>query len=160
MNEERGIIMDKKAYSILNYGPMENWDNFIIKVPEVVAERTGVSKVPGKRFAKEDLGLEYMDFSINKLVPGMELPFIHKHTKQEELFFFLKGEGEMYIDGEILSVHDGTAICVSPSAKRTLRNTKLTEPLYYLCFRAQGGKIDPNPKDVQELEIFEWGKID
>lgn len=149
-----------KKYSSFDYGPMEEWEKHIFLLPAKVKEETGIGEFPGKRFCKEDLNLHYMDFSINKFPPGLEMPFTHQHRQQEELYFFIKGEGEMYIDGELVPFTAGTAIRVDQAALRALRNTNLAEPLYYLCFRAQGGEIDDVETDVPEPEMFSWDDID
>lgn len=153
------MTQDKPKYKKFDYGPMETWDKHLFRVPDVVYEETGVREVPGKRFGKEDLGLEYMDFSINKLAAGMELPFVHTHRNQEELYFCIKGHGEIYVDGEIVEIEDGSVVRVSQNTMRTLRNTSLNEPLYYLCFRAQDGKIQEIPIDVPEPEMFDWDEV-
>ena len=151
--------MSEQSYTKVEYGPMEQWDNHIFKLPDVIRERTGIAEVAGKRFAREDLRLTHMDFSINKLPGGMELPFLHRHTNQEELYLVLGGSGELYVDGEVLPLTAGTAVRVEPSAYRSLRNADLAEPFYYVCFRAQGGEIRPIPEDVPEPTIFDWADV-
>ena len=151
--------MDKKNYTMVEYGPIEEWDKHIFKLPDKVKEETGVGEFPGKRFAKDDLGLSFMDFSINKFPPGLELPFTHKHTNQEEVYLILKGEGDMFIEGELVPLRAGTTILVDQPALRSIRNTSLTEPMYYICIRAQEGRITNIENDVPEPEMFDWDEL-
>lgn len=151
--------MGSKSCTVMNYGPMDEWDKHILKLPEEIKEQTGIGEFPGKRFAQNDLGLSFMDFSINKFPPGLELPFAHKHTNQEEVYIVLQGEGEMFIDGELVPFCSGTAIRVDQHALRSIRNTNLTEPMYYICIRAQGGKIAEIKDDVPKPEMLDWDEF-
>jgi len=45
----------------------------------------------GKLFLKHELGLTGMEVSINKMAPGEQMPYSHKHKTNEELFIFIKG---------------------------------------------------------------------
>ena len=65
---------------------------------------------------------------------GAETGFLHTHSTHEELYFFLKGEGQMQVDGEIIPVAEGSVVKVAPAPKRSVRNVG-NEPLVMLCIQ-------------------------
>ena len=46
------------------------------------------------------LHLTGAEVSYNVLPAGAGVPFVHRHTQNEEIYFILEGEGTLYIDGE------------------------------------------------------------
>lgn len=66
-----------------------------------------------------------------RLLPGRSTEE-HYHPEAEEIYYILKGEGQMIIDGEKCNVkrHDGIAI--PPGAKHKIINTG-DEDLIFLC---------------------------
>jgi mannose-6-phosphate isomerase-like protein (cupin superfamily) len=105
-------------------------------------------KVRGKLFLKEILGLSAMQISLNKLPAGVAVPFLHRHKQNEEVYLFIKGQGQMQIDNESIDVKEGTVIRVSPDGNRTWRNNS-SEDLYYVVIQAKEGSL--------EQETFEDG---
>jgi mannose-6-phosphate isomerase-like protein (cupin superfamily) len=97
--------------------------------------------VPGKLFLQELLGLTGMEVSFNLLPPGKSMPFHHKHRNNEEVYLFLRGQGQFQIDGQVHDVREATAIRVSPEGARTWRNNS-TEDLFFVCIQAKAGSID------------------
>lgn len=51
----------------------------------------------------DKLGLTGAEVSINTLPAGANVPFIHSHKNNEEIYAILDGEGLVIIDGEIMS---------------------------------------------------------
>jgi mannose-6-phosphate isomerase-like protein (cupin superfamily) len=149
----------REKFTVFDYGAPESWDEHVYRVPPNVAEITGNNTVPGRRYGLDDLSLEFMDFSINKLAPGMEVPLHYRHTNQEEVYFGLEGQGELCLDGELVSLTPGVAVRVSPEIMRSIRNCKLDEPLYFLAFRAQGDRIQSLRDDVEGMSEFDWDEI-
>jgi mannose-6-phosphate isomerase-like protein (cupin superfamily) len=103
-------------------------------------------KAPGKLFLKDHLNLTSMQVSLNKLPAGVEVPFYHAHKKNEELYIFVGGKGQMQIDGEIINVEEGSVIRVAPKAQRTWRNNT-NEDLYYVVIQAKDGSLDGDTFD-------------
>lgn len=97
-------------------------------------------KVKGKLFLKEILGLTGMQVSLNRLPAGVAVPFTHKHQQNEELYIFIKGSGQMQVDGEIIEVKEGSAVRVSPEGSRVWRNNS-SEDLYYIVIQAKDGSL-------------------
>ena len=96
---------------------------------------------PGKVFLQELLGLTGMEISFSILPPSKSMPFHHKHRNNEEVYLFLRGQGQFQIDGQVHDVREGTAIRVSPDGVRSWRNHS-TEDLFYVCIQAKAGSIE------------------
>ncbi|MBA2659436.1 MAG: cupin domain-containing protein [Nitrosospira sp.] len=88
-----------------------------------------------KLFLGELVNLTSMDVSLNKSAPNTGVSFFHAHKNNEELYIFLKGTGEMMIDGDRFTVTEGNVVKVDPDAKRTWWNTG-DEDLYYVVIQA------------------------
>ena len=85
-----------------------------------------LSTFSGKVFVKECLGSTGAEISVGQLQAGEALPFTHHHKQNEEI----------YLDGHDVEAGSGTVVRVSPTVKRTLRNTG-NEPLVYVCVQAR-----------------------
>ena len=46
----------------------------------------------------------------------------HSHEDQEQVYYFIKGSGQMKLDGEIRDVREGDAVYVPPKVKHQLIN--------------------------------------
>lgn len=110
-------------------------------------------EIEGKLFLKEALGLTGMEVSLNKLPPRAFVPFLHKHRQNEELYVFVRGQGEMLVDGEVVPVREGTVVRVAPDGARAWRNVSETEDLYYLVIQARSGTMPAGAiSDGERLE--------
>tara|TARA_B100002019_G_scaffold242362_1_gene218661 strand:- start:556 stop:888 length:333 start_codon:yes stop_codon:yes gene_type:complete len=56
----------------------------------------------------------------------------HTHSGQEEVYFFVKGEGEMQIDDERFPVTEGDVICIEDGEFHRVFNTS-DFGLYFVC---------------------------
>jgi mannose-6-phosphate isomerase-like protein (cupin superfamily) len=56
----------------------------------------------------------------------------HYHRLTEEIYFVLKGQGRMEVDGETTNVRPGDAVLIPPGAWHTLENNGTSE-LRILC---------------------------
>lgn len=121
-------------FTVVNVGPAPNWGKFTLDHP-----RRG--KVTGKLFLGGSLGLDGMEVSINLLPPGGEIPFLHSHKQNEELYLFLGGEGEMQVDGVSIPVKAGSAVRIKPAGLRSWRNTG-SEPLTGVVIQAKAGSLE------------------
>lgn len=97
--------------------------------------------LPGKLFLKEDLNLTAMELSLNKIPPGRQSPFLHRHVEHEELYLFVRGAGQMQVDGAVFDVREGTTVRVAPEGVRAIRNSG-AEDLYYVCVQAKAGSLN------------------
>ena len=59
----------------------------------------------------------------------------HYHPVAEEIYFVLKGQGKMEVDGETTYMRPGDAVLIPPGAWHTLENNGTSE-LRFLCICA------------------------
>lgn len=95
-------------------------------------------KIPGKVFGGTALGATGTEFSYQEFQPGMETGFLHTYKTHEEFYFFLGGQGEFQVDGQVFPVGEGSVVRVAPAGRRSVRNNG-TEPLVMLCVQYRGG---------------------
>lgn len=86
------------------------------------------------------LNLTGCEVSVNSLPAGAGVPFVHAHTKNEELYGILSGKGELYLDGEVQSVTAGDWFRIAPEGRRALR-AAADSPMTYLCIQTQAGSL-------------------
>ena len=87
------------------------------------------------------LALTGLEMSINHLPAGGTVPFVHAHKQNEELYFVLSGQGELYIDGEVLPLKEGDAFRIDPAGKRAIRAAADSD-LRYLCIQTKAGSLE------------------
>jgi len=100
----------------------------------------------GKLFLKDHLNLTSMQVSLNKLPPGIAVPFYHAHQHNEELYIFTGGKGQMQIDDQIIDVDEGTVVRIAPTGWRTWRNNS-PEDLYYIVIQAKDASLEGDTFD-------------
>lgn len=93
----------------------------------------------GKAFLHDLLGLTSSEISVSVMPAGIKLPFNHKHKQNEEVYIFLKGEGSMTLDDEVVEVKEGTCIKVLPQVARTM---KAKSDLQYICVQAKANSLE------------------
>ncbi len=91
-------------------------------------------RIEGKLFVGRELGLNGAEVSLNRMPAGVGMPFFHRHRRNEELYVFVGGAGEFWIDDERVEVREGTVVRVSPAADRVWRAAG-GEDLYFLCIQ-------------------------
>ena len=123
-------IATAENFSAVNVGKLDELGDYLLELgPEV--------KIPGKVFGGIALGATGGEFSFQIFRPGTETGFLHTHKNHEELYFFLKGNGEFQVDGQIFPVSEGSVVRVAPDGKRSVRNNG-SEPLIMLCVQYRG----------------------
>jgi len=70
------------------------------------------------RAATKQLGLEQGALSYQSLPPGARFPYGHSHSTQEEVYVFIRGDGRMKLDDEIIEVAEWDAVRVPPGVWR------------------------------------------
>lgn len=121
-------------FSAVHCGPFSQLRQYDLDHP-----RFGVVKA-GKVFLQELVNSTGMEVSINVFAPGKELPFSHAHKTNEEMFIFVKGSGQMAIDGQIVAVGEGSCIRLAPKAARCVRNNG-SEDLFFVVIQAQENSL-------------------
>jgi mannose-6-phosphate isomerase-like protein (cupin superfamily) len=124
---------DTLGYQVEQLGPIAGWEKLVFEVPGI--------KMQGKGFLGARLGLTGSEVSLNAMPPGKAVPFAHAHKKNEELYLFLTGKGEMLLDGKVVPVGPGTAVRVAPPIFRCWRNTG-DEPLTCIVMQAKAGSLE------------------
>ena len=66
----------------------------------------------------ETLSLTGAEISINNLPAGANVPFVHSHKTNEEIYGILAGKGKVVIDREEIALTAGDWLRISPAAKR------------------------------------------
>lgn len=112
-------------FKAINVGKLNEVSDYVLELgPDV--------KIPGKVFGGQALGATGGDFSFQVFQPGTETGFLHTHKTHEELYFFLSGEGQFQVDGEIFPVNEGSVVRVASAGVRSIRNNG-SAPLIMLC---------------------------
>jgi mannose-6-phosphate isomerase-like protein (cupin superfamily) len=89
----------------------------------------------------EELGLTGAEVSVNNLPAGTSIPFVHAHKQNEEVYIILKGNGQIYIDGEEFAVVEGDILRLDPAASRCVKADG-GAPLSYICVQSRAGSLD------------------
>jgi mannose-6-phosphate isomerase-like protein (cupin superfamily) len=98
-------------------------------------------EVKGKVFIGEMLNSTSAEISFTVIPPKTEMPFMHQHKNNEEIYVVLKGSGQFQVDDSLLEVSEGSVIRISPNGKRTYRNNS-ANPLIFMCIQNQAGSLD------------------
>lgn len=117
-------------FKAINVGKLNEVSDYVLELgPDV--------KIPGKVFGGQALGATGGEFSFQVFQPGTETGFLHTHKTHEELYFFLSGEGQFQVDGEIFPVSEGSVVRVALAGVRSVRNNG-SAPLIMLCVQYKG----------------------
>jgi len=134
-------VVHGAGYDCFEAGPLESWTRFRLSPPDAPLP------VRGKYFLRKLLNSDGLEMSLNVLPPGREMPFVHRHQQNDEIYFVIQGRGQFQAGEDLLEVSDGFFIRLSPEVPRVWRNHS-EEPLYYLViqYRADssvtGGILD------------------
>jgi len=121
-------------YAAARLGPLSKLMQYSTAMPDG-------SRFPGKIWLKQLLGLSGLEISIGAMAPGQQVPFVHAHRQNEELYVFLSGRGEMSVDDAVIPVEAGTVLRVDPAGARCWRNTG-QEELVYAVIQAKAGSLE------------------
>jgi mannose-6-phosphate isomerase-like protein (cupin superfamily) len=147
MSNATNSIKKGTNYTTYNPGSLTKWKDYDVEFPGL--------KIEGKHFLKEFLGFTGCEISIDSMAPGVGMPFYHKHTMNEEAYIFLKGNGQMQVDGEVIDVSEGSIVRIAPNGERTWRNNS-NEPLIFIVIQMQENSLTQHTLDdgvVIEKEV-------
>ena len=92
-------------FTAINLGKLNELGDYLLELaPEI--------KIPGKVFGGAALQATGSEFSFQLFQPGTETGFLHTHQTHEELYFFLSGNGEFQVDGQVFPVSEGSVVRV------------------------------------------------
>ena len=117
-------------YKVFEAGPLTAWGN-------AQGWQEGQA---GRKFLDGEIDLQNFGVSVNAILPGKGCGYWHSHTRMEELYLFVEGEGEMALDDKVIRIKPGTAVRVGTNVMRSWRALP-TSPtsLKWICVR--GGDV-------------------
>ena len=136
-------IASAENFNAISVGKLNELGDYVLELgPDV--------KIPGKVFGGAALNATGAEFSFQMFQPGTETGFLHTHKQHEELYFFLSGNGEFQVDGNVFPVSEGSVVRVSPNGRRSVRNNGTT-PLVMLCVQYRGATFTADDAALNEV---------
>ncbi|SFE67178.1 hypothetical protein SAMN02982992_01527 [[Lactobacillus] rogosae] len=89
----------------------------------------------------EKLSLTGAEISLNKLPAGANVPFVHSHNENEEIYGILSGNGKAIIDGEEISLSTGDWLKIAPAAKRQFFASDISG-ITYICIQVKENSLE------------------
>lgn len=129
-------IAAAENFTAVDFGKMNELSDYELQLGADV-------KIPGKVFGGQVVGATGAEFSFQIFQPGTETGFLHTHKCHEELYFFLSGEGQFQVDGEVFPIGEGSVVRVAPDGRRSVRNNG-SKPLVMLCVQYRGVMFTPD----------------
>ena len=87
----------------------------------------------------DTLNLTGCEISKNTLCEGTNVPFVHSHKNNEEIYYIVSGKGYALLDNEKVELNEGDFIKVNPICKRQIfAKTKLT----YICIQVRTNSLE------------------
>jgi len=104
------------------------------------ATSIGDIQAKGRVTLHNDLALTGSEVSFNELPPGVSVPFVHSHKRNEELYIVVKGKGRFYVDGDEFEVAEGSVIRVDPAGQRCI-TADSQNPIRYVCIQTEAKSL-------------------
>lgn len=95
----------------------------------------------GRTELHEKLSLTGAEISINTLPAGANVPFVHSHKNNEEIYGIIAGRGKAVIDGEEVGLSAGDWLKIAPIAKRQFFAADDSE-ITYVCIQVKENSLD------------------
>ena len=89
----------------------------------------------------DTLSLTGAEISINNLPAGANVPFVHSHKNNEEVYGILSGKGKVIIDGEEIALTAGDWIRIAPVAKRQVFAAE-DEGISFVCIQTKENSLE------------------
>lgn len=104
------------------------------------ATSNGDIQAKGRVTLHNELALTGSEVSINELPPGVSVPFLHSHKRNEEVYIVVKGKGRFQVDGDEFEVEEGSVIRVDPAGARCITADSQT-PIRYICIQTEAKSL-------------------
>ena len=104
------------------------------------ATSVGDIQAKGRVTLHNELALTGSEVSINELPPGVSVPFVHSHKRNEEVYIVVKGKGRFYVDGDEFEVAEGSVIRVDPAGQRCI-TADSQRPIRYICIQTEAKSL-------------------
>ena len=72
---------------------------------------------------EETLGAKQMSIAVMHCFPNAIVKPLHSHTDIEEVIYIMEGQGQAWIDGELVDFTKGDAVFFPENSKHQVRNT-------------------------------------
>lgn len=103
---------------------------------------TKTSITEGPRSELHDaLQLTGAEISINTLPAGTNIPFVHSHKQNEEIYGILSGKGKVIIDDEEITLDQGDWLRISPKSKRQFFAAE-NEGISFICIQVKENSLE------------------
>lgn len=89
----------------------------------------------------DTLSLTGAEISVNNLLAGTSVPFVHSHKNNEEVYGILKGKGKVIIDEEEIELNAGDWLRISPIAKRQFFAAN-DQGITYICIQTKKDSLE------------------
>lgn len=89
----------------------------------------------------DTLSLTGAEISINNLPAGANVPFVHSHKNNEEVYGILSGKGKVIIDGEEIALTAGDWVRIAPVAKRQFFAAE-GEGISFVCIQTTENSLE------------------
>lgn len=89
----------------------------------------------------EALSLTGAEISFNHLPAGGNVPFVHSHKQNEEIYGILSGKGKVVIDEETIELNAGDWLRISPNAKRQFFAANDSD-ITFLCIQVKENSLE------------------
>lgn len=86
----------------------------------------------------DTLSLTGAEISINDLPAGANVPFVHSHKNNEEVYGILSGKGKVIIDGEEIALTAGDWVRIAPVAKRQFFAAEIS----FVCIQTKENSLE------------------
>lgn len=86
----------------------------------------------------DELNLTGAEISVNVLPAGANVPFVHSHKQNEEIYYITEGEGKVVIDGEEVFVKRDF-IRILPRVKRKF--FAFEKELKFICIQVKENSL-------------------
>lgn len=87
------------------------------------------------------LSLTGAEVSLNSLLAGANVPFVHAHKNNEEIYGILSGKGKVVIDGETVELNAGDWLRIAPAAHRQFF-AAADAPISFVCIQVRAGSLE------------------
>ena len=79
------------------------------------------------------------EVSVNNMAPNSEAPFFHHHKLNEECYVVLEGSGQVYTDGSVTEISQGSVFRLSPSVVRKIRAKD--DGIKFICIQCKENSL-------------------
>lgn len=99
----------------------------------------------------DKLHLTGAEVSVNNLPAGENVPFVHYHKKNEEIYCIVTGKGKAVIDDEEVKLASGDWLRISPAARRQFF-AAADEGISYICIQVRENSLEEYTADDASVE--------